>query len=60
MIEYVYDPDASERHAIGTVERLANGFWRASTRRVLIGSTFADRDEAIAAVHNALDGEGAS
>jgi hypothetical protein len=45
-------------HVAGTVERLANGCWRASTRHQLLGTDYPDRDSAIEAVHAALDGDG--
>jgi hypothetical protein len=46
-------------HCAGTVERMADGRWRASTRHALLGTDFPDRASAIGAVHAAIDGEGA-
>ena len=51
MPEYVY---SNSPHPIGTIERLADGRWRASTRHTLIGH-FPDREAAFEALHAALE-----
>jgi hypothetical protein len=52
MTRYVYADDGV--HPIGTVEQIDDGRWRASTRHRLLGH-FETRDEAVEAVHAALD-----
>jgi hypothetical protein len=52
---YIYGSDSV--HPIGTIELLPSGRWRAATRSLLIGSTFADRYEAAEAVHIAVEGD---
>jgi hypothetical protein len=44
-------------HPLGTVERLANGRWRASTKRLMLDSTYSGREEALEALHRVLDGD---